>query len=158
MLTLSPMTETIFKPYYDAAVAGYAQEHVRGGRWSAEEAPEASAREFEGLLPNGLQTPGNHFFSLCADGIDEPVGMLWFAERTEGGQQIAFIYDIRIKPAFQRRGFASQAIQALEEEARRLGLSAIGLHVFGHNHAARALYEKLNFEVTNVIMRKSVAL
>ncbi len=158
MLTLSPMTQAEFKPYYDMAVADYAQEHVRGGRWSAEEAPEASAREFEGLLPNGLQTPGNHFFSLCADDVDESVGMLWFAERTEGGQRIAFIYDIRIAPAFQRRGYASQAIQALEEETARLGLIAISLHVFGHNHAARALYEKLNFEVTNVIMRKSVAL
>lgn len=156
MLTLTPMTEAEFQPYYDMSVADYAEEHVRGGQWLPEEAPEASAREFAGLLPQGLHTPNNYFFSLRAVGVDVPVGMLWFAERGEGGKRTAFIYDIRIESAYQRRGYATQAIQALEEEVRRLGLNEIGLHVFGHNHAARALYEKLGFEVTNLLLRKSV--
>ena len=156
MLTLTPMTEPEFQTYYDMAVADYAQEHVRGGQWSAEEAPEASAREFKGLLPDGLHTANNYFFSLRVPEIDVPVGMLWFADRPAGGNHVAFIYDIYIEPAYQRRGYASQTIQALEAEARQMGLSEIRLHVFGHNLAARALYDKLGFEVTNVMMRKSV--
>ncbi len=44
----------------------------------------------------------------------------------------------------------------LEVEARRLNLEAIRLHVFGHNTAARPLYEKLGYEPTNINMFKSL--
>jgi predicted GNAT family acetyltransferase len=30
------------------------------------------------------------------------------------------------------------------------------LHVFGHNQVARALYEKIGYEVTNVLMSKKL--
>jgi len=49
-------------------------------------------------------------------------------------------------------------MQALEERVRHLGLSTISLHVFGHNHAARALYEKLGYVTTNVMMSKTLTL
>ncbi len=49
-----------------------------------------------------------------------------------------------------------QAFQALEIKVRELGLHTIALHVFGHNHAARAMYEKLGYITTNVQMLKTV--
>ena len=57
----------------------------------------------------------------------------------------------------QRRGYATEAFAALEGEARSRGLAGIGLHVFGHNPGARALYEKLGYEATNINMFKRVA-
>ena len=45
---------------------------------------------------------------------------------------------------------------ALEETVRALGLDEIRLHVFGHNGAARALYRKLGFVETNVMMAKQL--
>jgi ribosomal protein S18 acetylase RimI-like enzyme len=30
----------------------------------------------------------------------------------------------------------------------------LGLHVFGHNHGARRLYDSLGFEPTSITMRK----
>ena len=45
---------------------------------------------------------------------------------------------------------------ALEEEARRFGLTALALHVFGHNTAARALYEGIGYQITNINMRKDL--
>jgi RimJ/RimL family protein N-acetyltransferase len=42
----------------------------------------------------------------------------------------------------------------MEEVVKIAGLNVIGLHVFGYNTGARAMYEKLGFEVTDVMMRK----
>jgi len=54
------------------------------------------------------------------------------------------------------RALATAAFAALEGEARARGLAGIGLHVFGHNPGARALYEKLGYETTNLHMFKKV--
>ena len=71
-----------------------------------------------------------------------------------GGRRQAFIYDFRTLDEFHRQGYGTQAMIALEDEVRKLGIDTIGLHVFGHNHAARALYEKVGYEVTDVHMAK----
>jgi ribosomal protein S18 acetylase RimI-like enzyme len=83
--------------------------------------------------------------------------MLWFAVRNRVNARSAFVYDVRIDEQFQRRGYATQAFEALEVLARDMGIATIGLHVFGHNTAARALYEKLGFVTTNVLMSKNIA-
>lgn len=69
----------------------------------------------------------------------------------------AFIFNIEIDPRFRRRGYAMQAMTRLEDEARRMGLDSIGLHVFGHNTAARPLYEKLGYVATNINMSKRLS-
>lgn len=155
MVRLVPMTEAEFQAFLEPAIAEYAAEHVKGGRWSQAESLEESRKEYMQLLPDGLRTADQHLFSI-RDDAGEKVGMLWFAVREQGGKRTAFIYDVRIDPASQRRGYATQAFQALEPLARDLGLAAISLHVFGHNTAARALYEKVGFETTNVLMSKSL--
>ena len=43
-----------------------------------------------------------------------------------------------------------------EDEARRNGLHAIALNVFGHNAIARALYASLGYRETSVQMRKEL--
>lgn len=40
------------------------------------------------------------------------------------------------------RGHAYQALRVLETHVQGMGLHGLALHVFGHNHAARALYAK----------------
>jgi ribosomal protein S18 acetylase RimI-like enzyme len=44
----------------------------------------------------------------------------------------------------------------LENVAREKGVEKIGLHVFGHNAAARALYQKVGYIETNVNMSKKI--
>ena len=156
MLRLVPMTEADFHAYCETSSAEYAQEHVRSGRWSAEEAPALAAREYQELLPAGVATPNHYLYALHDDATDSDVGRLWFAIREEAGRRSAFVYDVLVFPAFQRRGYATQAFEALEQQARGLGVTRIGLHVFGHNHGARALYEKLDFVATNIVMTKSL--
>ena len=155
MIQLTPMTEAEFQAYLEPAIEEYGQEHIKSGHWRAEDAAEKSAAEFQGLLPEGLATPDQHLFSLKDEG-GTTVGMLWFAMTERGGKRAAFIYDVRVYDQFQRRGYATQAFQALEALARDMSLAAISLHVFGHNTAARALYEKLGFVAKNIIMDKTI--
>ena len=155
MLQLVPMTEPEFQAFRLATIVDYAQAHVKMGKWRPEEAIRLATREFNYLLPHGLATPNQHLFSLRDEALETVVGRLWFAvQQEEGGEQVAYVCNVLIFGAFRRQGYGSQAMQALEEMVRTLGLSTITFHVFGHNHAARAMYEKLGYETTDVIMRK----
>jgi ribosomal protein S18 acetylase RimI-like enzyme len=149
------MTAEQFESWKPGNIAGYAQEHVKDGKWTAEEAPRLAREEFERLLPQGRSTPGHRFFSIVRSPDRKAVGMLWIQVGSAPRQ--TFIFNIEIFKSFRRRGYAFQAMTLLEEEARRLGLDSIRLHVFGHNAAARSLYEKLGYVATNIQMRKQLA-
>lgn len=153
---LIPMTEEEYRPWLEAAVRDYAEDHIKDGRWTAENALEESAKEFNHLLPEGLATAGNYLFRIYDARQDQKVGYLWFAVQEPEGRQYAFVYDFAISEPFRRRGYGSGAFEALEEKVRELGLDNIQLHVFGHNDAARALYKKLGYVETNVRMRKDL--
>jgi len=45
----------------------------------------------------------------------------------------------------------------LEQAATALGFTRIKLHVFGHALAARALYESMGYAVTDLNLRKELA-
>jgi ribosomal protein S18 acetylase RimI-like enzyme len=154
MIILQPITEAEFQTYLAAAIQSYAQEHIQAGNWNADEALERSRQEFEGYLPQGVATPGNFLFSLYNESA-EKVGHLWYAPLPKR-PDIAFIYDFEIYAAFRRRGYASQALAALEQDAKARGLTHLELHVFGHNTAARELYKKAGFAETNVMMSKKI--
>ena len=82
--------------------------------------------------------------------------MIWIASQQRGAQRTAFIYNIEIAEALRGKGYGRQALLAVEEKVKALGLDTISLHVFGHNLVARALYEKVGYEVTNVLMSKKL--
>ena len=155
MTALRPMTDAEFAAWRAMTIPGYAAEKVASGEWAEQESLALSERDFEKLLPQGLATPDHHLCSVT-DGDGVPVGVLWFAVKSRGDARIAYVYDVAIKPEHRRRGHAQAAFEALEQEARRLELSGIALHVFGHNKGAHALYEKLGFEPTNIQMFKRV--
>ncbi len=156
MVRLVPMSQTEFEGYLAFAVQDYAQEHVRAGNWSADQARQLSEQSFRSLLPDGVATENQHLFTIEAQTLGAKVGMLWFAvEEREGGPR-AFLYDIRIDEAYRRRGYGTEALQALEAKVRELDLTRIMLHVFGHNDAARAIYAKLGYEVVDLILSKKL--
>ncbi len=153
MTELVPMRDADFDAFIAEAVPTYAADKVRAGQWTEDESLALSKQSFDALLPQGLATPGHRVFSLV-DEHQAVVGVLWIAEQTRAGRQIAYVYNIRIAPSHQRRGHASRALRALEAMLPALGLSGIALHVFGHNAAATALYEKLGYLPTNIMMFK----
>jgi RimJ/RimL family protein N-acetyltransferase len=156
MTTLRPMTEDEFAAWMAATVPAYAEDKVASGQWSEAESLARSRKEFDELLPQGLATPENRLFTIV-DALGAPVGTLWIAEQSRAGARVAYVYDVGIHPERQREGHAYRAFVALEDEAHRLGLAGIALHVFGHNTGARALYARLGFEPTNLHLFKPLA-
>ncbi len=153
MSTLRPMTNAEYAAWLDESIPAYAADKVASGQWAESESLALSRKENDELLPLGLATPDNHFFTIV-DAESSAVGMLWFAVQTKFNARIAFVFDVSVNPDQQRRGHAARAFRDLEEEVRKLGLSGIALHVFGHNAAARALYAKLGYEPTNISLFK----
>jgi ribosomal protein S18 acetylase RimI-like enzyme len=151
--TLRPITEDEFATWLETVVPEYAADKVASGQWPKETAVELSRKEYSELLPQGRATENNHLFTVFADST-EPVGTLWFVVKERASKKIAYVYDIVIAPEHRRNGHAFRAFDALEKEAARMGLTGIALHVFGHNHAAQALYAKLGYVATNINMFK----
>jgi ribosomal protein S18 acetylase RimI-like enzyme len=157
MVRLIPMNQSEFEDYLDFSVQDYAQEHVRAGNWSADQALQMAEESFRKLLPDGLSTSNQYLWVIEDETLGEKVGVLWFAvQEREAGLQ-AFVYDIRIYESYRRRGYGTQAFEVLEKKVRALGVGKIMLHVFGHNDAAKAMYTKLGYEVVSLIMSKTVS-
>ena len=154
---LDAMTEAEFRDFADETIPAYAADKVASGQWCEDEALERSRKELDELLPQRHATPGHHLFTLRDRVSGDAVGRLWIAEQQRAGNLVAYVYDIAIAPAHRRKGHAMRAFEALEAEARALGLEGIALHVFGHNHAAQALYARLGYRPTNINLFKDLA-
>ena len=157
MVRLVPMNEAEYQAYIDTAIREYAEDKVQAGNWQPEEALERSAQDFHKLLPAGVTTRDQYLYNIEDETLGTKVGIIWLARIMQGAQPIMFIYDFRIDEPFRRKGYGEQALRAAEERAKALGLDTIALHVFGFNHGARALYEKLGYEITNINMAKKLA-
>ena len=155
MTVLRPITEAEYTAWLAAVIPEYAADKVASGQWAQAVSIEKSTQEYTELLPQGQATPDNHLYTIL-DAESAAVGVLWFAVTTQFEARIAYVFDISVWPERQRQGHALRALRALEDEARTLGLAGIALHVFGHNTAARALYDKLGFQVTNLNLFKPV--
>jgi len=149
MVKLVRMQQEDFEPYLERDIREYAEEHVRNGNWSAEEALERSRKEHQQLLPDGLESRNQYLFSI-KDASDQKLGTLWV--NIENGR--AFIYDFRIDEAQRGKGYGKQALVALDEKLRSMDVQSVGLHVFGDNVKAQELYKKMGYQITGVHMKK----
>jgi ribosomal protein S18 acetylase RimI-like enzyme len=154
MTLLTPMRAEVFAAYLDSSVAGYAQDNIDAGRWPAEGAVERSRADFDDSLPQGLATPDNYLFEIQDGALGATVG--WFAVVVKHGLRSAFVYDLEVKSEYRRQGHAKRAFEALEARVTTLGLTSIGLHVFGHNPGAQSLYSQLGYTVTGINMIKQI--
>ena len=157
MIRLVPMTETEYPAYLESDIQRYAEEQVKAGNWHPSEALERSRREHQQLLADGLATPNQYIFSLQDEETGLKVGAIWFAVDDKRLRPSAFVYDFVIYDEFRRKGYGTQALRALENKIKELGVNKISLHVFGHNHAARALYDKVGYAVTGILMSKELS-
>ena len=154
MTLLAAMRPEVFPSYLDSSVAAYAQDNIDAGRWPAEGALERSRADFDDSLPHGLATPDNYLFEIQSDEDRTTVGYLWFAVVVKHGLRSAYVYDLEVKAEYRRQGHAKRAFEALEARVTALGLSSIGLHVFGRNPGAQSLYSQLGYPVTGINMIK----
>lgn len=151
-VTLLPMTPQEYVPYRETAIREFAREKVRVGDWAENEAPTLSAEEHDSLLPLGVETPEQNLFTARDAESGERVGTIWLALRLRAGRLDAYVYDIEVQEKHRGHGYGRGTMQAGIEKAREMGAETVGLHVFGHNAVARALYQSLGFVEEHVNM------
>jgi ribosomal protein S18 acetylase RimI-like enzyme len=150
------MSEREYELFLEKTIPNYAAENVKAGYWLEEEALEKSRKEHNGLLPDGVNSKGQYLFQIKDIETNEKVGIIWFNARTNLPRPMGFIYNIEMDEAFRRKGYGKQAMLAIEEKARELGLKSIALHVFSHNTVAKSLYEKIGYKVKSMNMSKDL--
>ncbi|MDA7025089.1 GNAT family N-acetyltransferase [Bacillus sp. CLL-7-23] len=150
---LKPMSEQDFEEYKSYTINHYAMEKVKAGLWTVAEAMEKAEEQFQRLLPNGLNSTNHYLWSIVNEEKDV-MGWLWVYIDREHPLKDAFIYDIGLYEAYQGQGIGKWVLKTLEEEAEELGVKKLSLHVFAHNKTAIRLYEKMNYEVTDLHMSK----
>ena len=155
-ISLVELDDAPYRAYRDHLVRDYAADKVRAGAWSESEAQIRAAKDVDGLLPEGPATQGHFLYSVREDAADAEVGTVWFALRDSGVGRYVWIYDIIINESFRRRGYASRTLELVEARAKELGAQSVELHVFGHDHVARALDEKMGYNETSITMPKPV--
>lgn len=154
MVELIPMTNRDFDAYLEDAIQRYAEANVESGRSHPSEAVERSRADHEQLLPKGIDTPDNFLFSIVERAGRTRVGTLWYSVELSRPVRAAFVYDLLIFEPYRGQGYGRATLLALEEHARRLGVEKIALHVFAGNAVARALYERVGYETTDLVMAK----
>ncbi|WP_232183809.1 GNAT family N-acetyltransferase [Staphylococcus arlettae] len=148
------MNKQVFESFYEDSIIDYANEHVKSGDWEAEGSIERARTEFENLLPNGLDTSNQYLLSVINNNVD--IGHLWLYIYDGKDQKKCFIYDIKIKETFRGQGLGTKTMNCIERYCKDKDVESIGLHVFGHNKRAVALYNKMGFETTNYRMEKKL--
>ena len=154
MIELVEMPGERFPAYRENLIREYAQDKVRAGAWSAEEAPRRAEADVDGLLADGTETEGHYLYLLRDRSAGEEVGAVWIAVRDSGVGRAVWIYDIVVHEHLRRKGHGTRALLAVEKKAAELGAEKLELHVFGHNPGARALYERSGFTTTSIVMSK----
>jgi ribosomal protein S18 acetylase RimI-like enzyme len=149
-----PMTQAEFERYLETAVKSYAEAHLKSGDVEPDEALALAQADYESLLPKGVDSPGQHLFTLRVDAEPEAVGMLWFASRERRGKNSAYIYDFQVRPELRGKGYGTLALQELERMLAEMQIPRVSLYVMGWNTGARALYERMGYTIVGSGMTK----
>jgi len=156
-LRLRPLREDELPSYIEHTRAEYARELVAQAGLTPAAAERKTATDWSRLFPDGSVAPGTELHAIEDEDSGERVGDLWFAEREgDGGERTLYVYSIEVAPEFRGRGNGRAAMQLFEDEARRRGLSQVGLTVLGGNDVARSLYRSLGYAERAVFMWKDL--
>ncbi|WP_460715330.1 GNAT family N-acetyltransferase [Nocardioides dilutus] len=139
-VTLRPMGADDIAAYFSDAVETFADETMSADPSLTREAALANSREVhDRILPQGVSTPGHEFLVALDAATGRHVGITWLFHEERAG----FVYDVEVDEAERGRGYGRALMDVAAEHMRELGMEILGLNVFGHNHAAYALYDAL---------------
>ena len=148
MVILEPISQKDFDQLLENEIRNYAAGHVQAGNWPEEGSLERSRKEFEAVLPDGLQTKDQYIWSVVDQ--NDKIGMLWVQIRNNK----AFINDFLVHEEFRGKGYGKQALAAMDDWLKALDVDSVSLHVFGDNLPAQELYKKMGYEITDMHMQK----
>ena len=149
-LRLTPMTPAQYAAFEERVVAEFADDLVAEGLHTPASARAESERQQAAAMPDGLATEGELVFRATVDGV--AVGALWLEVRQRSTGPHVFVMELHVEPEHRRRGHGAAMMRAAEDVARGVGADSIGLHVFGSNAAARALYLGLGYREVETLL------
>lgn len=159
MVTLRAMHTEELNDYRNLFITEYAQDLSSNSGYSTEQALAHATQIFDGYLPEGVNTPGDHLFCIENKNNESDnnalVGYLWFGQASN--DNAAFIKDFYVLPHHQRKGYGSACLQELEKILVAQDIFEIKLRVAADNPQAKRLYEQMAFVVTGFNMSKSLA-
>jgi ribosomal protein S18 acetylase RimI-like enzyme len=153
---LTAMTADGLSSWAASSRAGFAQQQVASGSMPAPEATEYAQRAFDALLPQGVNSPGQHLWDVQWG--DDRVGHVWVQISSHSDGLDAFVFDVDLRPESRGRGLGRAAMLAAESEVRRMGVRRVRLNVFGHNVAALRLYDGLGYRPVATMLSKDLRL
>ncbi len=128
-IEVRPIAESDLKPLSEAMTPGMnrAYDHM--------------ARRYRGAI-------SGHQEMLVALMDGTPIGSVCIGgSKADRYPDALYLYALDVGARFQNLGVGTALIAAIEEEARRRGLSKVNLEVGDGNHNARRLYERLGYAV-----------
>ncbi|MCA1009367.1 GNAT family N-acetyltransferase [Halobacillus halophilus] len=156
MLNLNEMKPIVFDELMKVEVQNYADEKVKAGTWTQEEALQKSKESFQLLLPEGLKTVDHYLLSLSKPDTNESIGYFWYHFDENHPQKEAFIYNFVIFEPYRGQGLGRRALETLEKHVKKQGVKKLSLHVFAHNERAIHLYKESMYHITDITMSKVI--
>jgi GNAT superfamily N-acetyltransferase len=150
------MNEDEFESLKQHSLSSFAVGKVAAGYLNEVQARAIAEQTLAQLLPQGVETPGQHLVAIEERASGERVGLLWFGIADQGAGPLTYLFDGLIYEAHRRRGLAAATLEAIESASRQAGASQVALQLFGGNEAARSLFEGRGFQVTDVMLSKSL--
>ena len=104
---------------------------------------------------NALSQPG-HAVYLAVDG-QAIIGVITVTQRTHfTGQVDAYVGELAVRTGMERRGIATQLMNAAEAWAAHRGLPFLTLETGAANQPARGLYRALGYQEEDVRLTKAI--
>lgn len=139
---LREMSMEEFKIFSENSIFDYANDLVKSSGITMDEALIQAQREFEEMLPNGLETKDNILRVIVDVCEQKAVGIIWYLlEWTDNVKQV-FVNDFVINDEERRRGYASAALTEMEQDAWRNECVESIIYVWKHNLPGFNLYTK----------------
>ena len=152
-VTLQQMTPQQFSSYTERSKRVYAEGMFDEGEYNTyEEAYRAAVNEVVSFYSSFNPRESYHGFNIFSTTENAIVGILVisFLEHRQKSQLVAFVDYIEVLAPYRRKGYAKDAMIAVEAFVTEHNLSIIDLNVMRHKKGARKLYQGLGYEKVRV--------
>lgn len=158
---LRKMTADEYLRFKGCSISDYAEDLIKGKGLNREQALAAAGKEYEEMLPFGLETEGHFLMSILDAENKEEVGSIWFFYDEKHGLKQVFLGDFLIYETERRKGYGAAALAEMERMAKTDGCTESVLYVWNHNPAGYSLYQKCGYvtithEDGGSVMKKSL--
>jgi GNAT superfamily N-acetyltransferase len=152
---LRPMTQEQFDAYARDWQGDLAAHLTESTDASPEVALESARGQFE-QLAHGPLRPRKQAF-LVGYHEDEPIGRVWIVLEDRPDGLHAFVNDLRVDSTIRGKGFGRSLMAANYQHLRDIGVVRVRGRVYGANQHALAIFERADYRVTDVHLKKEVS-